>query len=830
MTFDFSKIETIKKDERIIDPVDIFQKNKGNIADGAINDLWLGQGDALRDWNDNREKNDVAIVLNTGAGKTLIGLLVSQSLVNETKGKVLYACGSIQLIEQTREQAKGYGINVTTYYEGSFSNDLYLKGEAVCLTTYQAIFNGRSIFNCEDVDAIIFDDAHTAEGIIKNHFSLEFNRDQCEGFYSAFANIFRPYFNRVGKSESFKELCEGSNRNVVLLPPWEVKNNITEIQRILADFGVKNEGGNVFSWEYLKDHLDLCAYFLSSGNIQIVPPFIPINTLPYFKNTVRRVYLTATMLGEDAFIRTFGRSLDHIVQPKTTAGECERLILFPGQKFGFDNEKPLTKQLIENHKTLILTPSKYKAKRWKDVGSILTRQQVTTDVANFKNTSDPIKIVLSGRYDGIDLPGDTCRHLVLDGFPSGTTLIDRYFWSALNLTNTLRSLIACRVVQSLGRISRGMSDYGVVVITDKSYVKWLLVPKNLAALPEFVQKQIKLGFQVTNMASDEENLLSAAKSVLDRDDSWTVFYKKFMNDCEIECSDLDLDRLSNFAKLEAEFSKHYWERDFNSAAVSLREVLDQVCEFSAGLGAWYGLWVGYCCELLGGNSYEQIYKRAYGLSKSIPKYVEFDIDFTRTPVSEQVLNVSNAFTLGNGAKVHVPKKFHENLAVLDGSGSVRQVEEALRYLGELLGLDSTRPDNEHDIGPDNLWFCSRVGMAIEVKTNKDEGVNYSKKYIGQLSQHIQWVKEEVELDKLIPVFVGPVCAATESASPSEGMMVTNLASFKQLAEKLIATYEDISKSATPVTLVQEIEKVFSRRGLLWPDLIQKLELQQLKSL
>ena len=58
----------------------------------------------------NRDKDDVAVVLNTGAGKTLVGLLIAQSLVNETKRQVVYACSSIQLVEQTATKAEGYGL------------------------------------------------------------------------------------------------------------------------------------------------------------------------------------------------------------------------------------------------------------------------------------------------------------------------------------------------------------------------------------------------------------------------------------------------------------------------------------------------------------------------------------------------------------------------------------------------------------------------------------------------------------------------------------------------------------------------------------------------
>jgi len=124
MTFDFSKIKPRKKEALPVDPIELFQKLK--VSDPGINDLWLAQGDALRKWHDNRLKDDVGIVLNTGAGKTLVGLLIAQSLVNETRNKVLYACSSIQLVEQTAEKAKGYGLDVTTYFHREFSNDLSL--------------------------------------------------------------------------------------------------------------------------------------------------------------------------------------------------------------------------------------------------------------------------------------------------------------------------------------------------------------------------------------------------------------------------------------------------------------------------------------------------------------------------------------------------------------------------------------------------------------------------------------------------------------------------------------------------------------------------------
>jgi superfamily II DNA or RNA helicase len=153
-----------------VDPIRIFQNLR--VSDPGLNDLWLAQGDALREWHSCRDLGDVAVALNTGAGKSLVGLLIAQSLVNETRRHVVYACASIQLIEQTEQKAKGYGLEVTTYFKGDFSNYLYTQGRALCLTTYQALFNGKSKFRNDDIAAIVFDDCHTATHIIRDQFSL----------------------------------------------------------------------------------------------------------------------------------------------------------------------------------------------------------------------------------------------------------------------------------------------------------------------------------------------------------------------------------------------------------------------------------------------------------------------------------------------------------------------------------------------------------------------------------------------------------------------------------------------------------------------------------
>ena len=195
MPFNFDKISQSKSNKRITDPIQLFQNLK--IKDSAINDLWLAQGDALREWNNKRMSEDIAIALNTGAGKTLVGLIISQSIVNEIQEHILYVCSSIQLVEQTARKAEKYGIEVTTYFNGDFSNDLYERCLAPCITTYQAVFNGKSRFLKDHPKALIFDDAHTAEHLLREQFTLSKIIRSIVMYFLKYFNFFVNIINKL---------------------------------------------------------------------------------------------------------------------------------------------------------------------------------------------------------------------------------------------------------------------------------------------------------------------------------------------------------------------------------------------------------------------------------------------------------------------------------------------------------------------------------------------------------------------------------------------------------------------------------------------------------
>ena len=172
-----------------------------------------------------------------------------------------------------------------------------------------------------------------------------------------------------------------------------------------------------------------------------------------------------------------------------------------------------------------------------------------------------------------------------------------------------------------------------------------------------------------------------------------------------------------------------------------------------------------------------------------------------------------------------------DLTALRGSCSPAQKEEALRCLGQYLGLDSTRPDKEFGVGPDVLWIGEQgVAIYMEVKTEKQTNSNYRKEETGQLHNHIQWVKDNYEVTDIIPIFVGPLLPATDSASPTPEMRIVELRQFENLAQQLAAAMQDVASEAFPLSMEADLQNVKESRGLLFPGVFALLETNKLQEM
>jgi len=137
---DFNKLKQQRTRIAPINPADIFLRLPKS---PGIDDLWNSQAEALKAWFERRNEKDVVIKMNTGGGKTLVGLLIAQSIINEHHGPVLYLSPTVQLVEQTLGLARKYGIQAVRYERGQDLDDKFLSGQSVMVATYAALSGKR---------------------------------------------------------------------------------------------------------------------------------------------------------------------------------------------------------------------------------------------------------------------------------------------------------------------------------------------------------------------------------------------------------------------------------------------------------------------------------------------------------------------------------------------------------------------------------------------------------------------------------------------------------------------------------------------------------------
>jgi len=134
---DFKKHLGRKAAAKALDPVEIYKALDRSSDKG---DLREPQKRILADWHATRRSDrDVILKLHTGQGKTLLGLLMLQSKLNEGKGPALYLCPNHFLVNQTLEQAKQFGVRCVET-DGELPGE-FVDGNAIRSQVAATLFN-----------------------------------------------------------------------------------------------------------------------------------------------------------------------------------------------------------------------------------------------------------------------------------------------------------------------------------------------------------------------------------------------------------------------------------------------------------------------------------------------------------------------------------------------------------------------------------------------------------------------------------------------------------------------------------------------------------------
>ncbi|WP_375141451.1 DEAD/DEAH box helicase [Arthrobacter sp. STN4] len=495
---------------------------------GAVPGLWAHQSEMLKTFTSHANKPDIALELPTGTGKTLTGLLIAEWTRHSRRSRVIYACPTQQLARQVAAAAYREGIETAlligrhTDWPVS-SHAAYEAAEAIAVTTYSSIFNSNP--HLAEADLILFDDAHAGEQYVGEAYSVDLSRWKSPTEYITALDTIAPALDGIFLERLRNAQPDpGISADVRLVLPLRQSDMVTKLDASLGSFSAPHN----YSYSMIRAGLASCLVYVAYSGILIRPYLPPTHQNHLFSGARQRVYLSAT-LGEGGELeRAFGRAgILRLEQPdeSTAPRYGRRFFVFPEFVEGGDTAELSRAIVAEAGKALVLSPRTETAMA--DASALAQPGWPVWGVDQVADGMDAFAKLehgacgLAARYDGLDLPGDACRLVALDGVPDQDNLQERFLQSRARAGAALAARVRTRVIQGAGRCTRGPGDTAVVLVLSSDLSRYLTRPEVVAALDAELQAEIRFGRENSQTTSDHD-VLSNVQAFLRQhtDESW----------------------------------------------------------------------------------------------------------------------------------------------------------------------------------------------------------------------------------------------------------------------------------------------------------------------
>lgn len=780
MNIDFAKILQ-NSQSNDLEPRDIFMALPGK--DKKYEYPRDVQSDVWKKWFECRDNKNSIIKMNTGSGKTTVGLLILKSCLNEGVGPAVYVVPDSYLVEQVCKEAQNLGIKTST--DEKDSN--FIKGQSILIINIHKLVNGKSVFGMREINnveigSIIIDDAHACITTIKDQYTLQIPNGT--EMYSKILQLFSESLKNQCANK-FTELCMTDSRDLFMLVPyWEWQEHQNEVYEIIRENLIDGEPLS-FRLPLLKDHFQFCDCIVTNAKIEISIKSIPISKISSFEHATRRIFMTATLADDSVLSSELGVYPDdvpNVISPDKANDIGDRLIIMPqvmNRNITNDEIKQQLLNFSNSCNVVIIVPSKKRAEYWSDISNLeLTIENLKDGVEKLKSGHVGIAVLIN-KYDGVDLPDEACSILVIDGLPPMNNVYDQFEKNANPKSSRLKCERIQKLEQGMGRGVRSNSDSCAVILMGRDIAEIVYANNGLNYFSKATKKQLEVSDLLCNQIDtpNATNILSMCNYSIDKNEEWIAASKATLSSIEYD-------------------SKPH----FNNYQVALRKAFD-LAERSQ-----YDKAIDTIEQEI--NDAEN--KELKGLLLQYKAELQ---NFVNQEESQETLLAANCYNrmLINPIKGIVPEKYAAKIAEqgraiynyitenefttngflikVDGvlgdlcfnSVSSKKFEAAIKELGFILGLNSTRPEEEFGSGPDNLWQLDNQQFVVIECKNEATTEFIPKKDCNQLNGSINWLNLQYHgINECYPIMIHHSVIFSHDCSPETRTRIIDEESLNKL--------------------------------------------------
>lgn len=710
---------------------------------------WDVQTQVWDSWHDRRTESDLLVKMNTGGGKTVVGLMMLKSCLNEGIGPAVYMTPDPYLADQVRTEAEALGIETTDDpRSGRFQN-----GKAILVTYIHKVINGLSVFGVVgdtrqpiEMASILVDDAHACLATLEDQFTLTIPRSHVA--YHELATLFDDALRDQSPS-AVRDLAEDVPGVALRIPYWSWADRQEPVLNALHPH---RESTNDFKfvWPLIREVLHLCDVAISHNAIEIKPPCPPVDRIPSLTRARRRIYLTATLADDSVLVTHFDAEPTTIATPITpqTADDLgDRMILTPLETHPGTTDQEVRDFLVEqakHHNVVVIVPSHRRAAFWRDVAAAAHDKDTIHDGVSSLRDGHVGLVVLINRYDGIDLPGDACRILALDGLPESYSALDRIEALALDESDAMITRQIQRIEQGMGRGVRSNDDHCVVLLVGSKLTQRLHKAGGSARFSPATRAQLALSEQVADMLHGRpfEDLGSVINQCLNRDQQWVTASRDALDGITYPTTST----VSDIAVAEREAFRLAELKRYREAHAKMRDAINAARSDRRHEG-WLKQRAAAYLHLSDPAAALQMQKSAQTDNKALLRPRD-GVEYHRlSSIADQARQaaefLTKSYSNGNELIVGVAAIL-DDLVPDPDPASVQIFEQAMHDLGLHLGFGAHRPERDTGEGPDVLWSLGELAfLIIECKSGTTTDVIW-RHDAEQLSHSVDWFHEKYD--------------------------------------------------------------------------------------
>jgi hypothetical protein len=509
----------------------------------------------------------------------------------------------------------------------------------------------------------------------------------------------------------------------------------------------------------IRNRLHSCLVLLSSYEITLRPYVAPTHTHEPFVAAKQRVYMSATLGGESDLQRAYGIQKLAIVRAQG-AQWGKRYVFIPQLYTDRGTSVQILASVWDRMKTrraVILAPSdramngafQILSREMSPVPMRMLAADITDTLDGFTSASD-VMLTLAGRYDGLDLPDEQCRLLLLVGSPAATNSLERHLSDRWKMGPVLRGRERTRLIQGMGRATRNAADFAVIFWLGQALVNASTNRDLLAGMPGELSAEIRWGAQQSQLAEEGHGPLVEMVLTLLDDPSYREAANAQIASMSKTHDHQVLPDYEQTGAQEVRFSRAMWDEDYQDALQTAREIADHLHSPAlAGYRAWWLYLASVAAALLNQpKSATDSLSRAANCKVNtgwLKKIIQ-QRQLTVGPEGTATATVSNSegawdtISKWGWAGPAFAQKLRDMGALLQATDHKR-FHEGCDLLGSALGAKVTRTTEGG--APDVVWsFEGDEHLTIEAKTEKDSE-EISKRDALEARGHGDWVRSKL---------------------------------------------------------------------------------------